>query len=59
MFSPVIAQQLRERGHDVIAVAADPRLRALDDAERLQVGPLERPAAGDRERQGFQAAAQW
>jgi len=33
MFSPVIAQQLRARGHDVIAVAADPRLRALDDAE--------------------------
>lgn len=33
MFSPVIAQQLREKGHDVLAVAADPRLRALDDGE--------------------------
>lgn len=33
MFSPVIAQQLRERGRDVLAVAADPRLRAMDDAE--------------------------
>lgn len=36
MFSPVIAVQLRERGHDVLAVAADPRLRALDDAELYQ-----------------------
>lgn len=33
MFSPVIAQQLRDKGHDVLAVAADPMLRALDDAE--------------------------
>ncbi len=33
MFSPAIARQLRERGHDVLAVAADPRLRALDDAK--------------------------
>ena len=31
MFSPVIAQQLRDRGHNVLAVAADPGLRALDD----------------------------
>ena len=33
MFSPVIAQQLCERGHDVLAVAADPRLGALSDAD--------------------------
>ena len=33
MFSPVIAQQLRDRGHDVLAVAADPMLRALNDAQ--------------------------
>ncbi len=33
MFSPVIAQQLRDRGHDILAVAADPTLRAMDDAE--------------------------
>ena len=33
MFSPVIGQQLRGKGHDVLAVAADPTLRALDDAE--------------------------
>ncbi|MGH9115722.1 MAG: DUF5615 family PIN-like protein [Acidimicrobiales bacterium] len=33
MFSPAIAQQLRDKGYDVLAVAADPALRALDDAE--------------------------
>ncbi len=33
MFSPVVAQRLRERGHDVVAVVADPTLRALGDAE--------------------------
>lgn len=33
MFSPAIAAQLRARGHDVIAVAAEPTLRALSDAE--------------------------
>jgi hypothetical protein len=33
MFSPVIARQLRDKGYDVVAVAADPALRSLDDAE--------------------------
>lgn len=33
MFSPQIAQQLRQRGHDVLALVADPELRALADAE--------------------------
>src|SRR5579884_4221554 len=33
MFSPVIAQQLRDKGYDVVAVAADPALRSLDDVE--------------------------
>lgn len=33
MFSPVVAEQLRERGYDVLAVAAEPALRAMDDAE--------------------------
>ena len=33
MFPPVVAAELRERGHDVIAVAADPELRALTDVE--------------------------
>ena len=33
MFSPVVADELRRRGHDVVAVAADPQLRSMADAE--------------------------
>lgn len=33
MFSPTIAAELRRRGHDVIAVAADPQLRSMTDSE--------------------------
>ena len=33
MFTPRIAEELLRRGHDVLAVAADPELRALSDAE--------------------------
>lgn len=33
MFPPAIAEELRRRGHDVIAVAADPHLRAISDLE--------------------------
>jgi len=33
MFPPAIADELRRRGHDVIAVAADPRLRSMTDSE--------------------------
>jgi hypothetical protein len=36
MFSPVMAKQLRERGHDVVAVADDPQLRAITDPELLR-----------------------
>lgn len=35
MFSPTIAARLRERGHDVIAVADDSELRAMTDADLL------------------------
>ncbi len=35
MFSPGIAEELRRRGHDVIAVAADPQLRAMADPDLL------------------------
>jgi hypothetical protein len=33
MFSPAIAAELRRRGHDVIALAADPELRSMTDIE--------------------------
>jgi hypothetical protein len=35
MFSPVIAKQLHDRGHDVLAVADDPQMRAMTDPELL------------------------
>jgi menaquinone-dependent protoporphyrinogen IX oxidase len=35
MFDPVIAQQLRKRGHDVDAIAELSELRALSDREIL------------------------
>jgi predicted nuclease of predicted toxin-antitoxin system len=31
--SPLIAEALRKRGHDVVAVADDPALRGMDDGE--------------------------
>jgi hypothetical protein len=33
MHAPVVAQQLRQRGHDVIAIAEEPSLRAMTDDE--------------------------
>jgi Domain of unknown function (DUF5615) len=33
MFSPSIAAELRRRGHDVLAVAAEPQLRSMTDTE--------------------------
>lgn len=35
MFSDIIAQQLRAKGHDVLAVVADPSLVALPDGQIL------------------------
>lgn len=35
MFAPAIADELRQRGHDVIAVAADATLRSMADQELL------------------------
>lgn len=43
MFAPRIAEQLRDRGHDVVALVADPSLRALSDPEVYRW-------AGDRDR---------
>lgn len=33
MFPPQVGEQLRQRGHDVLALVADPELRALSDPE--------------------------
>lgn len=33
MHAPLVARVLRERGHDVLAVADDPELRAMSDAD--------------------------
>lgn len=35
MHSPAVARALHERGHDVLAVASDPLLRGMSDAELL------------------------
>ncbi len=35
-FSPAIGEQLRERGHDVIAAVEDPELRQVDDERLLE-----------------------
>lgn len=40
MHSPRVAAALRRRGHDVVAVAADPDLRGLGDAELLEVAAV-------------------
>ena len=42
MFSPRIASELRTRGHDVIAVAADPQLRSMTDGELYEWATTER-----------------
>lgn len=36
MFAPRIAEMLRDRGHDVVALVADPGLRAFADPEVYQ-----------------------
>lgn len=35
MFNPAIATQLSDRGHDVVAVASEPQLRAMSDPDLL------------------------
>ena len=42
MFSPAIAAELRDRGHDVIAVADRPDLRAKSDEEIFAWASMER-----------------
>jgi hypothetical protein len=43
-YSPVIAEQLRERGHDVESVVERAELRGLGDRELLERGTAERRA---------------
>jgi predicted nuclease of predicted toxin-antitoxin system len=44
MLSPVIAQQLRDRGHDVEAIAGRPVHAALSDPEVMDLARTERRA---------------
>ena len=44
MLSPLIAQQLRERGHDVESVAGHPAREALSDVEVMAIARVERRA---------------
>lgn len=43
-FSPAIARQLRERGHDVLAIKERPDWQALPDAEVMNIARQERRA---------------
>ena len=44
MLSPAIARELRERGHDILAIAEHPGWTALSDPEVLAVGRADRRA---------------
>ena len=44
MFSGIIAEQLRAKGHDVLAVVADPALAGLADDQILAHATAARPA---------------
>jgi hypothetical protein len=44
MLSPVIAQQLRDRGHDVTAIKATPEHEQLSDREVMDLARAERRA---------------
>ena len=41
MHAPVVAQALRDRGHDVMSVAENPDLRALTDDELFAWGGIQ------------------
>lgn len=49
MWSPVIAEQLRRRGNDVVASAARAELRGLSDDDILRAAALERRAVATRD----------
>jgi hypothetical protein len=61
-YSPLIAEQLRERGHDVVAVVERPDLTGRSDGELLSLMAAERRAIltenwGDFQRELQNAAA--
>jgi hypothetical protein len=61
-YSRVIAEQLRQRGHDVVAVTERPELVGLADADLFALMPAERRAIvtenwGDYQRELTNAAA--
>jgi Domain of unknown function (DUF5615) len=61
-YSPLIAEQLRERGHDVVAVVERPDLTGRSDGELLSLMAAERRAiltenCGDFQRELQNAAA--
>jgi Domain of unknown function (DUF5615) len=49
MHAPAIAEELRRRGHDVLAVAAESELRAMTDDELFRLAsPANPPPLGGR-----------
>lgn len=50
---PAIAEQLRARGHDAIAVAAEPALRGMADAQLFEWATTQDRAIATYDAQGF------
>lgn len=50
---PVIAEQLRQRGHDVVAVAADDALRGSTDVTLIELAAKEHRAVVTYDIRGF------
>lgn len=44
MHALALAEELRRRGHDVLAVAADPELRSVTDEELFRLAGPDGPA---------------
>jgi hypothetical protein len=55
MILPAVAEQLRQRGHDVVAVSERPDLRSLPDREAWAVAQAEPRAVVTRDRADYLA----